>query len=355
MVARRNVALSDLQRPAPGGPSGRGCAAPASGRDLGSRQARVAGLRPDPISFLMEPGFDVVTGAFSYTGRFIARRLLAGGRRVRTLTNHPRRPGAEDIDVDVAPLQFADRAALVESLRGADVFYNTYWVRFRHGGLGFGDAVANTRILMSAAVEAGVRKVVHISVSNPSRDSHLDFYAGKARTEEIVRESGVSWAVVRPTLIFGPGDILINNIAWLLRTMPVFVIPEHGLYRVQPVSGEDVAEIATWAAGEAENNTVDAAGPEIISYMELVDSVAVAVRRRPPFLYLPPALTLFAANAVGMFVRDVILTRQEVEGLMEERLVSHEPPRGKQRVDDWLLRSADSLGRRYASELNRHW
>ena len=78
---------------------------------------------------MMEPGLDVVTGAFSRTGRFIAERLLAQGRRVRTLTNHPQRAGAEEIKVDVAPLQFTDRTALVESLRGADVLYNTYWIR----------------------------------------------------------------------------------------------------------------------------------------------------------------------------------------------------------------------------------
>src|SRR6202162_3003382 len=289
---------------------------------------------------MMEPGFDVVTGAFSYTGRFIARKLLDDGRRVRTLTNHPQRPGAQELQVDVAPLTFTDRVGLVESLRGADVFYNTYWVRFPHGGIGFGDAVANTRILMSAAAEAGVRKVVHISVSNPSLDSRLDYYAGKARTEEIIRESGLPWAVVRPTLIFGAGDILINNIAWLLRNMPVFMIPELGRYRVQPVAGEDVAEIAMWAAGQAENIVVDAAGPEIISYAELVGSVAVAVHRHPRFVYLPPVLTLMAANVVGLFVRDIVLTRQELEGLMQELLVSHEPPRGRRRVDDWLLMSA---------------
>jgi uncharacterized protein YbjT (DUF2867 family) len=303
----------------------------------------------------MEPGFDVVTGAFSYTGRFIARKLLDDGRRVRTLTNHPQRPGAQELEVDVKKLEFADRAALVESLRGADVFYNTYWVRFRHGGIGFGDAVANTRILMSAAAEAGVRKVVHISVSNPSLDSHLDYYAGKARTEDIVRESGMQWAVVRPTLIFGPGDILINNIAWLLRRMPFFVISERGSYRVQPVAGEDVAEIATWAAAQRANLTIDAAGPEVMTYAELVDSVAIAVHRRPRMLNVPAGLTLAAGNVVGLFVRDILLTKQELEGLMEELLVSNEEPRGSRRVDDWLLRSADVLGRSYASELSRHF
>ena len=304
---------------------------------------------------MIEPGFDVVTGAFSYTGRFIARNLLDAGRRVRTLTNHAQRPGAQEIEVDVAPLDFTDRAGLVESLRGADVFYNTYWVRFHHGGIGFGDAVANTRILMSAAAEAGVRKVVHISVSNPSLESPLDYYAGKARTEELVRESGLQWAIVRPTLIFGPGDILINNIAWLLRRMPFFVIPEMGRYRVQPVAGEDVAEISSWAAAQPENLTVDAAGPEIMTYAELVQSVAIAVRRRPRIVHLPSMLTLAAGDVVGLLMRDILLTRQELQGLMQELLVSREEPRGHRRVDDWLLRSADVLGRSYASELSRHF
>src|SRR5206468_8796210 len=226
-------------------------------------------------------GFAVVTGAFSFTGRFIARRLLAEERRVKTLTNHPQRAGAEDITAEVAPLQFADRAALVESLRGADVLYNTYWVRFRHGRVRFGDAVANTRILVGAARDAGVRKVVHISVSNPSMDSPLDYYAGKARAENAVRESRLEWAIVRPTLIFGTGDILINNIAWLLRRLPVFGIPGRGDYRLQPVAGEDVAEIATWAAAQGGNVTVDAAGPDVIYDREVVEWIAIAVGRHP--------------------------------------------------------------------------
>lgn len=304
---------------------------------------------------VIEPGFDVVTGAFSYTGRYIARRLLSQERRVRTLTNHPARPGAEDIKVDIAPLQFADRAALVESLHGADVLYNTYWVRFRHGRTGFGDAIANTRTLIGAAAEAGVRKIVHISVSNPSIDSDLDYYAGKARTEEIVRGSRLRWAIVRPTLVFGTGDILINNIAWLLRRMPMFVIPGHGTYRVQPVAVEDVAEIATWAAEQTDNITLDAAGPDTVTYAELVEGIAIAVGRRPHLVVMPPRLTLWAAGIISRYMHDVMLTRQELQGLMDELLVSSEKPRGTRRIDNWLLTNADLVGRTYASELDRHW
>src|SRR2546421_9850668 len=224
---------------------------------------------------------DVVTGAFSFTGRFIARRLLAQEREIKTLTTHPRRRGTEDITAEVAPLQFADRDALVDSLRGADVLYNTYWVRFQHGRVRFGEAVANTRMLLGAARDAGVRKVVHISVSNPSEESELDYYAGKGRTERIVRESGLAWAIIRPTLDFGPGDILINNIAWLLRRFPAIGIPGRGDYRLQPVAGEDVAEIATWAAEQVDNVTVDAAGPVVAFYSEMVEPVATPVGRRP--------------------------------------------------------------------------
>jgi len=310
---------------------------------------------PSSEAPVMEPGFDIVTGAFSFTGRSIARRLLAEERRVRTLTNHPQRPGTEDIKVDVAPLQFTDRAALVQSLRGADVLYNTYWIRFRRGRMGFGDAVANTRTLMGAAAEAGVRKVVHISTSNPSIDSHLDFYAGKARTEEIVRASGIQWAIVRPTLIFGEGEILINNIAWLLRRMPIFAIPGDGKFRVQPVAVEDVAELATWAAAQTDNLTLDAAGPETLTYAELVEGIAIAVARRPRFVYMPPRLTLLAGDVVSAYVHDVMLTRQELQGLMAELIVSQEKPRGTRRFDNWLLRDAETLGRKYASELDRHW
>ena len=299
--------------------------------------------------------FDVVTGAFSFTGRFIARRLLAQERRIKTLTNHARRPGTEDITAEVAPLQFTDRDALVDSLRGADVLYNTYWVRFQHGRVHFGEAVANTRILLGAARDAGVRKVVHVSVSNPSEDSPLDYFAGKARSERAVRESGLAWAIIRPTLVFGQGDILINNIAWLLRRLPIFGVPGRGDYRLQPVAAEDVAEIATWAAEQTDNVIVDAAGPDTVYYSEMVESIAIAVGRHPRFVYLSPRMSLLAARVIGRAMKDVMLNEPELEGLMQELLVSHERPRGTQRLDNWLLSNAETIGRVYASELERHW
>jgi NADH dehydrogenase len=209
---------------------------------------------------------NVVTGAFGYTGGYITRRLLSMGKRVRTLTGHPDRHNPFGEQVSVAPFDFENPAALIESLRGATTLYNTYWVRFSHGQATFDRAVENTKTLIRAAEEAGVRRLVHISVTNASEESPLPYFRGKGLVEKAFIDSGSSYAIIRPTLVFGAEDILINNIAWLLRRFPVFAVPGSGDYRVQPVSAEDVAEIAVSAAHHDENTVVDAVGPDTYTF-----------------------------------------------------------------------------------------
>jgi uncharacterized protein YbjT (DUF2867 family) len=286
---------------------------------------------------------DVVTGAFSYTGRAIAARLLADGREVRTLSRSGPAPG--DPDIAWSPLRFDDPAPF----RGADTFYNTYWIRFPHGGMTFGRAVENTLTIFRTAREAGVRRIVHISVSNPSLDSPYPYFRGKAEIERGLARLGVEHSVVRPTLVFGPKDILVNNIAWILRRFPVFLVP-HGDYRVQPVAVEDVARLAVEAEG-----TVDAAGPETLTFLELVRSVATAVGARARIVRSGPALALELTRLAGLALRDIVLTRDELGGLMDSLLVSHDPPTGVAGFSTWLGANGNRLGRSYVSELQRNW
>jgi uncharacterized protein YbjT (DUF2867 family) len=297
---------------------------------------------PDPV--------DVVTGAFSYTGSFIAHRLLEDGVRVRTLTRREDPSSPLHGRIETAPLQFTDRARLVESLRGARRLYNTYWVRFERGATTFDRAVRNTLVLFEAAAEAGVERIVHLSVTNPAEDSPLPYFRGKAQVERELTASGRSHAIVRPTLVFGPRDILVNNIAWILRRFPLFVVPGDGAYRVQPVSAQDVAEIAVTARG-----TVDAAGPEIYSFDELVRLVAAAVGHPRRLVHAPPRLALALGKAVGAARRDVVLTADEVDGLRASLLVSAEPPRGRDSFAEWLERHGPALGHAYVSELARNF
>jgi uncharacterized protein YbjT (DUF2867 family) len=298
---------------------------------------------------------DVVTGAFSYTGRAIAVRLLERGNAVRTLTRREA-PGDPLGDrIESAPLQFADREALVESLRGARVLYNTYWIRFERGESTFARAVENSRTLFAAAVEAGVERIVHVGVTNPAEDSPFPYFRGKAAVERALAEATLPHAVVRPTLVFGSGDILVSNIAWILRRSPFFVVPGDGSYRVQPVSVGDTAAICVAAADDARGQTLDAAGPDTFTFEELVRQVAAAIGSRARIVHAGTSVVLALSRLLGLMRRDVLLTRDELEGLMAGLLVSDEPPRGKERFADWLTDAGESLGRRYVSELARNF
>lgn len=300
-------------------------------------------------------GRAVVTGAFGYTGKYITRRLLAMGKRVRTLTAHPDRHNEFGDRIEVAPLDFSDPASLVENLHGADTLFNTYWVRFDYGASTFARAVENTRMLFAAARDAGVRKIVHISITNPSLDSRLPYFRGKAELEQALIHSGLSCAILRPTVIFGLEDILINNIAWLLRHFPAFAVPGDGSYRLQPVFVEDVAELAVRAASESSDSVKDAVGPEIYSFDDLVRLIARCVGSHARLIHVPSSVALVASSLVGLVVRDRILTREEIDGLTAGLLVSAAPPTADTRFSEWLATHAEALGSSYSSEIARHY
>jgi nucleoside-diphosphate-sugar epimerase len=297
---------------------------------------------------------DIVTGGFSYSGRFVAAELLVRGREVRTLTNHPRPQDPLASRIATFPLDFNDGDGLAAAMQGADTLYNTYWVRAPHGSLSHDVAVENTRSLFAAARRAGVRRIVHTSIANPT-ESTLTYYRGKAATEAAVQSSGLSYGIVRPTLLFGEGDVLINNIAWLLRHLPIFWVPGDGSYRLQPMHVKDHAQLLVQIGGESTNEVVDSAGPEIFSFDELVHLLRSAMRLRTLVLHMPPAFAMLGATVAGRMTGDMMLTRDELDDLMRDILISHEPPRGTTRLTEWLPANAATLGRTYASEMERHY
>jgi NADH dehydrogenase len=296
-----------------------------------------------------------VTGAFSYSGKYVTRRLLARGEQVITLTGHPDRPDPFGGAVRAFPLDFSQPDQLTASLGSVDTLVNTYWVRFDRGANTQPRAVENTATLVQAAVRAGVKRIVHVSITNPSADSALPYFWGKAANEKAVRDSGLSYAILRPTVLFGEEDILINNIAWLLRRFPIFALPGNGSYRLQPVFVDDLAALAVESVYREDNSTVDAVGPDIFTFEEMVRLIGHAVDRSRPLVHVPPRLALAAAQFLSLFVGDVMLTPEEVDGLMSDLLVSSEPPRCPIRLADWLAANQETVGIRYASELKRHY
>jgi uncharacterized protein YbjT (DUF2867 family) len=298
---------------------------------------------------------DVVTGAFGYIGRHITAHLLENNRPVKTITTHVNKPNPFGDALQAFSYDFDQPDRLVETLTGVDTLYNTYWIRFPHKQMTFEMAVKNTGTLFDCASRAGVRKIVHISVTNASTQSPLPYYAGKAQQEELLKNSGVSYAIIRPTLVFGKEDILLNNIAWLLRKFPLFPIAGDGRYRLQPIFVGDLAAIAAGIAQETTSGTIDAIGPETYTYRELVERIASAINRRVLLIRATPKLTILLGRVAGLLVDDVILTNNELKGLMGEYLTSSQAPNGATRLSEWLAENRQTVGSAYSSELDRHF
>lgn len=298
---------------------------------------------------------NVVTGAFSYTGKYITRRLLDQGKEVHTLTGHPDRPDPFAGRVRTLPYHFDQPAKLAQSLRGVTTLYNTYWVRFSYGSNTYEKAVENTKILFQAAKEAGVERIVHVSITNPALTSPFPYFRGKAELEQALIDTSLSYAIVRPAVIFGLEDVLINNIAWLLRRFPCFPLFGSGQYRLQPTYVEDMADLVVQAGQGRDNTCIDAVGPDIFTFEELVRLLAEVLKRRVWLTHVAPSLAFALAKVIEPLVGDVLITRDEVDGLMADLLISAQQPTGHTHLRAWLEENVEVLGKHYASELQRHF
>jgi len=298
---------------------------------------------------------DIVTGSFGYIGKYITQELISSGRRVKTITTHPDKPNPFGNDVKAYPYSFDNPGLLISILKGCDTLFNTYWVRFNYGKSSFEKALRNTHILFDSAKKAGIKKIVHISVTNPSESDSLPYYRGKALQEKMLKELGISYCIIRPTLVFGAEDILINNIAWTIRKFPFVPIFGSGDYKVQTIFVEDLASIAIECAEKNTSETLDAIGPETFAYEEMLRIMASALNRDVKFFHIWPNVGILLGKIIGFFVNDVLLTKDELRGLMANKLTSQQTPNGKTKFTEWLKANKETIGDRYTSELDRHF
>jgi len=301
-----------------------------------------------------DTGLDVVTGAFGYSGRAIARELQERDRHVRTLTGHPGRAEAGST-IELSALDFEDLPGLTESLRGATTLYNTYWVRFARGRIDHNVAVENSRALFNAARRAGVQRIVHVSITNPSIDSPYPYFRGKALVERALAETGLPYTVLRPAILFGADGVLINNIAWLLRHFPVFAVGGRGDYRVRAIHVDDLANLAVTAGACRDDSVVDAVGPDRPTFLELVETIRAAVGSRAEVIQAPGILLPVAATFLNVALRDVLLTWDEYRAMADNLADSAGTTTGTTSIKHWIADNGPSLGITYANELERHF
>jgi NADH dehydrogenase len=304
-----------------------------------------------------DPQTDAVTGAFGYSGAAITRDLLAAGHRVRTLTGHPGRAPA-GTPVDVRPMDFTDPGALRRDLDGVHTLYNTYWIRFPRGGTTHETAVAHSRVLIDAAAQAGVRRVVHVSITHAddAAAAGYSYFRGKAAVEEHLQRSGLPYGIVRPSVLFG-GDsgVLLNNIAWLLRHLPVFAIGGDGSYRLRPIHVDDLARLMLDLGGRTDNVTVDAVGPQSLTFRELIMAIRTATGSRAVIMTAPGRVIPPLSTALSLVLRDTLLTSDEYHAMTAGLADSGAPATGDVKLTDWITTRRESLGRSYANEIERHY
>lgn len=294
-----------------------------------------------------------VTGAFGYSGRQIAKRLLQQGHDVLTLTNKPQRPELFERPIETYPLCFDNPDRLARSLEGVRVLYNTYWVRFNHKNFTHADGIRNSSILFDAAKRAGVERVVHVSIANPSEDSPFEYYRGKAIIESQLQQTGIPYSILRPTVLFGHGDILMNNIAWTLRRFAIVGYFGKGNYRIRPIHLDDFVDLAVEQGTHAENEIVDAVGPEDYPYKRLLQTVAKTIGCKNLLVPIPAQVGYVTAKLIGRVHRDTFLTWQEIGALRANLLTSDAPTTGKISLQDYLDEHRDTIGQTYANELQR--
>jgi uncharacterized protein YbjT (DUF2867 family) len=297
---------------------------------------------------------DVVTGAFGYSGAAIARELLATGHGVRTLTGHGGRAPA-GTPIDVRPLDFADPDGLTRHLAGAHTLFCTYWIRFPHGGLAHDTAVTNLRTLFDAAARAGIQRIVHVSILHPDPSSPYPYFRGKAVAEQYLASVGVPYAIVRPAIFFGGDGVLLNNIAWLLRHLPVFAVGGRGDYRIRPIHVDDLARLCVRLGSGTENVTLDAVGPESLAFRDMVTAIRAAVGSRSLVVPAPGWLIPPVSAVLSAALRDVLLTAEEFRAMAAGLADSAAPATGDTSLTEWIAAHGDSLGRTYANELTRHY
>lgn len=299
-----------------------------------------------------------VTGATGYTGRYIASLLLEEGHQVQSLTGHPDRENPFGDRVKLLPFNFDNPQALTESLEGTDTLFNTYWIRVSHRGRTQEQCVEQTKVMFDAARDAGVRRIIHVSITNAGPDSDLPYFRGKGQLEEYLRSLyGISHAILRPTVLYSLEDVLLNNMAWTLRRFPIVLMPGRGDYALQPLFVEDLAEMALEAAKGNENLELDAVGPEVYSYKYLLRAIRANTGAKCLILPAPKWLAYAASKALSLLTKDIVITKDEIEGLSRSLLTSksQELTPGKTWLSDWLKQNGTELGRSYANEVKRHY
>jgi uncharacterized protein YbjT (DUF2867 family) len=250
-----------------------------------------------------------VIGATGFVGSHLVPHLVERGHEVIAISRTGRRLPAWDAAVEARAADVT-RDDLVQALRGAEAAVHLVAIPRETGGRRFEEVnVRGTQRVVEAAERIGLRRLVHLSVLGVVDDPKLAYLRSKARAEASVRESSLDWVVLRPSLLFGPGDGFFNLVKTTLRwwSPGIVAIPGRGDTRFQPLSVDDLAIAVEKSLTDADRSgsTYEIGGPTWMTYREIVDAVMAATGMRRLKLGIPipliSALTVVTDRVLPIF------------------------------------------------------
>jgi uncharacterized protein YbjT (DUF2867 family) len=261
----------------------------------------------------------LLTGATGLVGTALLRRLTADGEAVRCLVRDPRRLGTERVRVQIALGDLADPQSFRHALRGVrTVVHLAASIRDQpSGSIEELNGVATWR-MVRAAERAGVEKFVFFSALEASTRSRARFFRAKALAERAVADSALRHTIFAPSIIYSPGDPWLRLLE-RMSLLPVMPIAGPGRSAFQPIWAEDVADcVAAELRGKGDGRArYELAGPDTLTYDDIVELVLRSLGRRRPLVHVPLPLVRASLRAVeALFAQAAFATWEEAE-LME--------------------------------------
>jgi NADH dehydrogenase len=269
----------------------------------------------------MEQKTVAVAGGSGFIGRAIVRRMAAtGGIKARVLTRNPdaARKRLDSPNVEFVRADISEPATLAEALKDAvaivdAVQFEGYPVENPARGqtferVDYGGVVS----LIAAAKQAGVAQFIYISGAAADESSSHPGFRAKGRAERAIRESGLTYTIFRPSLVYGPEDKVVNGLAKALKFAPIFGVPGTGHQKVQPVLVDDLAACVTLAIqGRGHNGTYEIGGPDLMTFDEMMRIIMDASGHRRPLFHIPEGL-MRAVGGLAEKLPKPILSRDAV-------------------------------------------
>ena len=268
----------------------------------------------------------LITGGTGFVGTHLIRRMRKDGIPVRVVVRNPENARSlKDLGVDVVRGDIADKKLLEKAVSGIERVIHLVGIIQEARGATFQDVhVDGTRNLLSAAKKAGVRHFFYQSALGTRLGARSLYHKTKWEAEELVRASGIPFTILRPSLIYGPGDLFTIMLSDMIRLSPFLPIIGSGKSGVQPIFIDDVVSCVIKAVTSDSflNKTYEIGGPEQLTYEEVTVAIAEAMGVKRPVLHIP----LFFMKAMARVLETVLpkppVTSDQLIMLQEDNVCS---------------------------------